>query len=350
MQHIVLTCGDPNGIGLEVGIKALTRYAELVRQSNAAPVRFSLIVHPETFWQYVGQIPALKSLVQRTESGFQLGEILCGIIHCTKQVDVEFGKETRDAGELSWEALRISAELLRKGAEASADAVVTLPVSKRALHLAAFPFPGQTEFYAQEFGTDKQMMILATEAAELDPKHAPVRVGLATVHLPLREVVSRLSEERILERIIALNSALQRDFAIAQPRIAVLGVNPHAGEQGDIGLEEIHIIEPALKAAQNLGIHAEGAFPADGFFAHGAFRSFDGILAMYHDQGLIPLKLLAGNGGVNFSAGLPIIRTSPDHGTAFALAGKGIANEASTFDAIQMALSICNNRTKFITQ
>jgi 4-hydroxythreonine-4-phosphate dehydrogenase len=188
------------------------------------------------------------------------------------------------------------------------------------------------------------MMILATEAAELDPKRSAVRVGLATVHVPLLKVASMLNFEHIFERIHVLATTLRNDFGIANPRIAVLGVNPHAGEQGDIGTEEQSIVQPAIEHAQIQGIRAEGAFPADGFFAHGAFRSFDGILAMYHDQGLIPLKLLAGNGGVNFSAGLPIVRTSPDHGTAFAIAGQGIANESSVVDAINMACSILQHR------
>lgn len=334
MLHLILTSGDPNGIGIEVCIKALMRLSDDVREQ----VQFSLAIHPKTFWDYVAQ---MNLPVHHTESGFVVEKCECRIIPCDTKVQVEFGTETEAAGALSWGSLRTSAEMLR---ERRADAVVTMPVSKRALHLAGFPFPGQTEFFANEFQTNKQMMILATEAAELDPKRSPVRVGLATVHVPLQSVAGMLTRERVQERVIALDATLRKDFGIAAPRIAVLGVNPHAGEQGDIGREELETILPALEASQNMGIRAEGAFPADGFFAHGAYRNFDGILAMYHDQGLIPLKLLAGNGGVNFSAGLPIVRTSPDHGTAFPLAGKGIANESSVVDAIQMAIKIIHNR------
>lgn len=342
MHNIILTCGDPNGIGLEVCIKALMRFSERPMQN----ITFSLAVQTDTFWEYLAKLQStVPAFVSRTESGFAVQDMQCRIIPCGEKTSVDFGKETREGGILSWESLKICAQML-KGNEPKADAVVTMPVSKRALHLAGFPFPGQTEFFAHEFGTDSQMMILATEAAELDPQHSPVRMGLATVHIPLAKVASSLSIERILERITTLHITLKNDFGIATPRIAVLGVNPHAGEQGDIGQEELEIIQPAIEQVKKLGVQAEGAFPADGFFAHGAFRSYDGILAMYHDQGLIPLKLLAGNGGVNFSAGLPIVRTSPDHGTAFALAGQGIANESSVVDAINMACSILQNRRK----
>jgi 4-hydroxythreonine-4-phosphate dehydrogenase len=320
--------------------------------------KISLAVHPETFWQYVAwcDLP-----VQRTESGFAANGLECHIVPCSEAVSVEFGRETKKAGAAAWEALRIAAEMLRETrGNGSSDAVITMPVSKRALHLAGYPYPGQTEFFAKEFPSEKfpsekfpsektntsAMMILATEAAELDPKRSPVRVGLATVHIPLQRVAESLTTECVHERVHALHHTLRQDFGIPKPRIAVLGLNPHAGEQGDIGTEEQMIIEPALKRAQEQGLDAHGAFPADGFFAHGAYRNFDGILAMYHDQGLIPLKLLAGNGGVNFSAGLPIVRTSPDHGTAFALAGKGVANESSVVDALRMAVKIVQNRQK----
>jgi 4-hydroxythreonine-4-phosphate dehydrogenase len=356
MLRLIITCGDPNGIGLEVCIKALMRCAEELH-----PIaEVSLAVSPATFWDYYSQLQQYLTLpVKRVESGFVINDLECRIIPCAESAKVEFGKETVQSGAVSWEALRMSAKMLREG---SSDAVITMPVSKRALHLAGYPYPGQTEFFAKEFPvnntvhtatntvtntrTNAVMMILATEAAELDPKHSPVRVGLATIHVPLQRVAELISTEHIHERVHALHQTLQQDFGIAAPRIAVLGLNPHAGEQGDIGVEEQTSIEPALQRAREQGVNVQGAFPADGFFAHGAYRNFDGILAMYHDQGLIPLKLLAGNGGVNFSAGLPIVRTSPDHGTAFALAGKGIANESSVVDALRMAVNIVQNRRK----
>jgi 4-hydroxythreonine-4-phosphate dehydrogenase len=290
------------------------------------------------FWQYAESV-ALP--ITSTESGFRANGLECTIVPCSAATQLELGLETRDGGIVALEALEIAAKELREG---RANAVCTMPVSKRGLHLAGAMYPGQTEFFAERFGVNNQMMILATNAAELDPKRSAVRVGLATVHIPLQRVAPALTKERVAERIGALWAALRQDFGIATPRIAVLGLNPHAGEQGALGDEEITMIQPAIQAAQAQGITAEGAFPADGFFAHGEYRRFDGILAMYHDQGLIPLKLLAGGGGVNFSAGLPIVRTSPDHGTAFGLAGKGSANEGSTVDAIEMACQIVRNR------
>lgn len=334
---ILLTCGDPNGIGLEVCIKALIRLFE-----PSAPKRFDaevrLIAAPDTFWEYVRN---LQLPLERTVSGFVLYGREYRIIPCASKHHLEFGVENRSGGSLALEALEIAA---RELSESRADAVCTMPVSKHALYLAGATFPGQTEFFAERFGVEKPLMILATEAAELDPKRSAVRVGLATVHIPLQNVAQVITQERVLERITAMNHSLKQDFGLLKPKIAVLGVNPHAGEQGALGKEEGEIIEPAIKSAQNQGIAVFGAFPADGFFAHGEFRNFDGIIAMYHDQGLIPLKLLAGGGGVNFSAGLPIVRTSPDHGTAFGIAGKGVANPGSTVEAIEMAYSIVYNR------
>ncbi len=338
---ILLTSGDPNGIGLEVCIKALMRLAPKVHG-----VHFRLAVNPTLFDEYCR---LLQFPVNRTATGFVVNGLECTIVPCLADAALELGVESRSGGVQALESLEIAARELRDG---SADAVCTMPVSKHALYLAGATFPGQTEFFGERFSTEspgssgKPLMILATEAAELDPKHSPVRVGLATVHIPLQRVASSLSEGLVLERLTAMNTALRQDFGIAAPRIAVLGLNPHAGERGALGNEETTIIHPALEAAQNLGIDARGAFPADGFFVHGEFRRYDGILAMYHDQGLIPLKLLAGGGGVNFSAGLPIVRTSPDHGTAFGLAGKGIAHEGSTVEAIEMAIAIVQNRKK----
>ncbi|MCU0424465.1 MAG: 4-hydroxythreonine-4-phosphate dehydrogenase PdxA [Candidatus Kapabacteria bacterium] len=341
---ILLTCGDANGIGLEVCIKALVRLSEqsFFQDTNTT---FRLIVNPDVFWEYANTLSQTLAIAppERTTAGFRLNGREYGIIPCQTAHRLDFGIENRSGGALALEALETAAKELREG---RADAVCTMPVSKHALYLAGATFPGQTEFFATRFGTDKPLMILATEAAELDPKRSAVRVGLATVHIPLHKVAAALTQERVLERITAMNHSLKQDFGIASPKIAVLGLNPHAGEQGALGKEEGEIIEPAIQAAQNLGIQASGAFPADGFFAHGEFRHFDGILAMYHDQGLIPLKLLAGGGGVNFSGGLPIVRTSPDHGTAFGIAGKGIANEGSTVEAMMMAYSIVHNRRK----
>jgi 4-hydroxythreonine-4-phosphate dehydrogenase len=206
------------------------------------------------------------------------------------------------------------------------------------LHKAGYNVPGQTEFYGQKAGVAEPLMILLA---------GDIRVALATIHIPLHRVSEQITEYLLLHRLRQLHYSLQNDFGCTLPRIAVLGVNPHAGEQGAIGTEEQTILQPALAQAQSEGIRAEGAFPADGFFAKKQYQKFDGILAMYHDQGLIPIKMLAEGHGVNFTAGLPFVRTSPDHGTAFDIAGTQSADPSAVVQAIHAAESIAHARTQF---
>ncbi|MCS6807436.1 MAG: 4-hydroxythreonine-4-phosphate dehydrogenase PdxA [Bacteroidota bacterium] len=336
---ILITCGDPNGIGLEVCIKALLQLSS--SPAYIADPDIKLVVHPKVLHAYA---QALQFPLSYTSWGFRLCGKSYELLPCTHEHTLEFGKATESSGALALEALsRAADELLCR----RADAVCTMPVSKYALYRAGASFSGQTEFFAERCGVASPLMILTTSSAQLQAECIPVRVGLATIHIPLKSVAQALTPQLILERLRIFSTALQQDFAITTPRIAVLGLNPHAGEHGALGTEEQECIEPALRAAREQGIQAEGIFPADGFFAYGAYRCFDGILAMYHDQGLIPLKLLAGGSGVNITAGLPIVRTSPDHGTAFSIAGQGIADARSTVEAILLAQAVALNRVHY---
>lgn len=254
------------------------------------------------------------------------------ILNVDAPVTITPGSIAADAGRAALLALETS---IRECIDGRAAAMVTLPISKEACTQAGWTFPGQTEtLAARTDGTP--LMVLCTR---------DVRVALATIHEPLATVSALITQDSVRKRIEAFHRSLTTDWGIAHPKIAVLGLNPHAGEHGMFGREELDVITPVITSVRQQGIDAEGPFPADGFFAFGAYTSYDGILAMYHDQGLIPLKLLAHGGGVNMTAGLPIVRTSPDHGTGFSLAGKGMADPLSTKEAIQFARDIVRNRT-----
>jgi len=246
--------------------------------------------------------------------------------------DVTFGTPTKLSGRNAGVAIERAVELCL---QQKVQAMVTAPSSKEALNLAGFNFPGQTEMIALLSHSQRVAMMLIG---------GTMRVGLVTIHTGINNVSAQITKEKTLDKLTIVHQSLRDDFGIKKPRIAVLALNPHAGEKGIIGTEEDEIIIPALTEAKAAGILAEGPFPADGFFGSAAYKKYDGILAMYHDQGLIPLKMLAFDKGVNFSAGLKIVRTSPDHGTAFDLAGKNKANISSMLEAIKLAVSISHSR------
>jgi 4-hydroxythreonine-4-phosphate dehydrogenase len=215
------------------------------------------------------------------------------------------------------------------------DAVVTAPVSKKALHMAGYRFPGQTEMLQRLTRSANVAMMLVSDA---------MRVGLVTIHLPIRQVARALTSALLRDKIETIHQTLLTDWRIANPRLAVLGLNPHAGENGDIGTEEKTVIVPVVRRLQARGMDVHGPFAADGFFGRYTPGTYDAVIAMYHDQGLIPLKMSSFGTAVNVSAGLPIVRTSPDHGTAFDIAGKGIADPRSMIEAIRCAARIAANR------
>ena len=242
------------------------------------------------------------------------------------------GRLSADAGAAAGAAIRTSIRLVLAG---EARALVTAPVSKHALHLAGINAPGQTELLQRLTRSPHVAMMLVSGS---------LRVGLVTIHTPLRKVPRELTDALLRERITVIHRALRTDWGIASPRLAVLALNPHAGEGGDLGNEEQRVIIPVIAALREEGLRLEGPFPADAFFARYEPGSYDAVVAMYHDQGLIPVKMSARGKAVNVSVGLPLVRTSPDHGTAFDIAGRSIADPASMIEAIRTAVSLSFHR------
>ena len=250
-------------------------------------------------------------------------------------VRVELGKSTPQAGEASLLSLKAAVKDLK---DKKIDALITGPINKHNIQSEQFKFPGHTEYLKEEFGPGEALMILVSEV---------VKVAVVTGHIPLAKVPSFITVDNILSKLRILNQSMIVDFGISKPNIAVLALNPHAGDEGVIGNEEIDIIIPAIEKAKQAGIMALGPYPADGFFGSSNFKKFDAVLAMYHDQGLAPFKAMVFEDGVNYTAGLPIIRTSPAHGTAYELVGKDLASESSFRQALYLACDIYKNRSDY---
>ncbi|MBU3660096.1 MAG: 4-hydroxythreonine-4-phosphate dehydrogenase PdxA [Flavobacteriales bacterium] len=327
-----ITLGDINGIGPEIIIKALKDNRIL---SDITPVIYgsSKVI---SFYKKMLQIHEFSYQNCRTGADIQNKKI--NIVNCwNEEVEVQPGVSNVTGGKYALKSLEAATADLADG---KIDVLVTAPFSKDAMKSAGFDFPGHTEFLAKYSNVDEALMILASPF---------LRVALVTTHIPINEVSKALTKEAILNKIKVFENSLKRDFNLVRPKIAVFGLNPHAGENGKIGTEEQEQIIPAINEAKSEGILAFGPFAADGFFGSNAKNQFDGVLAMYHDQGLTAFKALSFEDGVNFSAGLPIVRTSPDHGTAFDIAGKNLASEASFRSAIYLAMDIYRNR-KFVKQ
>jgi len=326
---IGITHGDINGIGYEIIIKTLmdARILELCTPviygspKIAAYHRKALDVNNFS----------LLSIKDTTEINSKRANIINVLDDNTR---VELGKSTEIAGEAAYESLKIATQDLKDG---KIDAIVTAPINKHNIQSENFKFPGHTEYFETEFN-GKAVMLLVSEN---------LRVGVVTGHIPISEVPKNITKEAILEKLQVLNASLIQDFGIRKPKIAVLGLNPHAGDNGVIGSEEQSIIIPAIDEAKKNKIMTFGPFPADGFFASDDYRKFDAVLAMYHDQGLAPFKALSFETGVNFTAGLSIVRTSPAHGTAYDLAGKGIASEESFRQALYLACDVVKQRREY---
>jgi 4-hydroxythreonine-4-phosphate dehydrogenase len=329
--RVALTCGDPNGVGMETIMKVFSDSRML---EQLTPVIYA---HPEL-------VRINKKAMKLEEFHFNsvasAGEIVhrkVNLVPVQKEfkLNVEFGKASREAGEFAFQSLEAAANDL---AANRVDVLVTCPINKDTIQSKDFDFPGHTEYLARMAGTDKVLMFL------IGPS---LRVGVVTGHLPLKDVAGAISKEKIIGKLQLMRDSLLRDFAISTPRIAVLGLNPHAGDNGLLGTEEKEIITPAIREAAEKGWYVHGPFGADGFFGSGAFRKFDAVLAMYHDQGLAPFKALAFETGVNYTAGLPVVRTSPDHGTAYDLAGRGEADESSLRAAIYTACDVYQKRREY---
>jgi 4-hydroxythreonine-4-phosphate dehydrogenase len=326
MDSFIFTCGDINGIGPEIAIKALN-YISSKRKNN----RFILIIPGNVFENTIKLVKPLFKYRPINENEIERFPYERILILKTKSFTQKTGKPTVASGNAAYLALKTSFKLLHNSL---ADAVITAPVSKTALKLAGVNYPGQTEMFADWCGVKNFVMTFLSRQ---------LRVGLYSIHIPLKEVSKSLNLSEFMAKIDVSITMLKKDLGIPKPRIAVLGLNPHAGEKGIIGSEEKNIIEPAIKSEKYRGI-AAGPFSPDAFFATRRFNDFDLIFGLYHDQVLIPFKYINAGKGVNYSAGLPIIRTSPDHGVAYDIAGKGIADESSMIEAFRYAVLILKNR------
>ena len=324
---IAITCGDPNGVGPEVLMKALCDPRLL---QEATFIVFAPVSALTKWKKEEAPIVQIKNINEASVGKLNV------VTYTEKPFEATPGAPTPSGGRVALWALEKAKEELKSG---SIDAVVTAPVSKQHIVQAdGVSFVGQTEFFGQTFSKDGGLMILCGSR---------LKVALASTHLALKDVPSALTKEGILGVLKTLDNTLRRDFNINRPKIAVLGLNPHAGEAGNIGMEEIEVISPAISAAKSQNLLVFGPYSADGFFGAQTCFEFDATLAMYHDQGLTAFKALCFEESVNFTAGLSIIRTSPGHGTAFDLAGKNTANPESMRNAIYMALDVFRNRAQF---
>lgn len=322
-----ITMGDVNGIGPELIART---FADQRMMSNITPVVYGsagiLNAHQERL--AIDKIPieeihSAKDLIQNKLNIVKLWE---------NDIDLNLGSSTKEGGDYSLKSLEAATADL---ASNKIDALVTAPINKDNIQSEGFDFPGHTEYLAKLSNVENALMFMCSNK---------LRVGVVTGHIPISEVSEALTTDKILDKIVQMNTSLSKDFVINRPKIAVLGLNPHAGEKGLLGSEERDIINPAIKRASEMGILAFGPYPADGFFGSSGFKNFDAVLAMYHDQGLIPFKALTFGQGVNYTAGLPIVRTSPDHGTAYDLVGKGMASLSSFQSAVFLARDIYLNR------
>ncbi len=328
--RVAITHGDTNGIGYEIIFKT---FAEPAMLELCTPIIYG---SPKVaaYHRNVLGLQANFTIINSAEDAVD-GKVNL-LTTFDEDVKVDMGQPTKEAGTAALKALDKAMSDFRSG---DYDVLVTAPINKNDIQGDGFHFRGHTEYIEQCNGEGKKaLMILAGDK---------LRVALVTTHLPIKDVAAAITKEAIIEKCTIFNESLRRDFNIEAPRIAVLALNPHSGDGGVIGSEEETIIKPAIDELSDSGINAFGPFAADGFFGHGTYEAFDGVLAMYHDQGLAPFKTIVGDNGVNITAGLPIVRTSPDHGTAFDIAGKGVANETSFRQAVYDAIDIFRNRLDY---
>ena len=325
---IGITLGDYNGIGPEVILKALegNQLAKI-----CTPIIYGSL---RVLNQYRNLFEMKEWSLHSIQKPEQANPKLTNVITCwhDHQTEIAPGKVTPEAGQGSLSCLKRAVEDLKSG---KIQALVTGPINKDNIQSEEFKFPGHTEFLAEAFGVQEALMFMVA---------GNLRVGVLTGHIPLENVRSHITADKLTAKIDQMLQSLRSDFGIKKPRLAVLGLNPHAGENGLLGTEEIEIIQPILKNFKEHGKLVFGPFPADGFFAAGTYKQYDAVLAMYHDQGLIPFKTLAFNEGVNFTAGLSVVRTSPDHGTAYNIAGKNTAEPGSLLQAIYLACDVSKYR------
>ncbi|MBQ8152225.1 MAG: 4-hydroxythreonine-4-phosphate dehydrogenase PdxA [Prevotella sp.] len=330
MIRVAITQGDTNGVGYEVILKT---FSDPAMFELCTPI----IYGSPKIAAYHRKALNLDTNFSIINSAEEARDGRLNILTCfDEDVKVELGQPSEEAGQAAYKALDRAMTDYRAGLF---DVLVTAPINKATIQSPGFHFPGHTEYIETSVGDgNKALMILMNES---------LRVALVTTHLPIKDIAKAITKEAIIEKATIFHKSLKRDFRISNPRIAVLSLNPHAGDNGLLGSEEQEVIKPAIDELEKQGIQAFGPYPADGFFGSNAYDHFDGVLAMYHDQGLAPFKTIALESGVNFTAGLPIVRTSPDHGTAFDIAGQGKADENSFRQAVYTAIDVFRNRQDY---
>ena len=330
--RVGITHGDINGIGYEVIMKALMPEG---MTDLCTPVVFGSPAVASYYKKSCG-LEEFKPRIISDASKAEPGQINFVDINAG-ELRIEPGQPTADGGRAALMALDKAVEALRNQ---EIDVLVTAPINKEAMKLAGFPFPGHTEYLQENLADGQQaLMVLCREGGP--------RVALVTIHIPLSEVSAAVTTESVADKLRGLHHTLRKDFAIERPKIAVLSLNPHAGDGGVIGSEEMDVITPAIEEVYAKKILAFGPYAADGFFGSGAYKKFDAVLAMYHDQGLAPFKMLALEDGVNYTASLPFIRTSPDHGTGYDIVNQGVADPSSMRAAIYAAIDIFRRRRTY---
>ena len=325
--RIGITLGDVNGIGPEVVIRALADSRIL---TSITPVIYGS-TRVLSYYTKLMNLEGFNYSQVRTKGQFFPKAI--NVVNCwEEEIRITPGQASRDGGRAALMSLKKVVEEVKEGL---LDGFVTAPIDKNTIYGDDFPFHGHTEYLTQTFEATETLMLMVGES---------LKIGLVTEHLPLKEVSAHVTKERVELKIRLLELSLKKDFQITKPKMAVLGLNPHAGDEGLLGDEENNIIKPVIEDLKSKGKLVLGPFPADGFFATGQHKKYDGILAMYHDQGLVPFKYIDFENGVNFTAGLPTVRTSPDHGTAYNIAGRSMADESSLRQAIFLASDIIKKR------
>jgi 4-hydroxythreonine-4-phosphate dehydrogenase len=325
--RIGITIGDLNGIGPEVIIKALA--------DNRLLNMITPVVYGSTrVLSYYRKLMNLEEFnYSQVKAKGQFFPKAINVVNCWEDViEINPGQPSRQSAQAALTSLQKTVEEVKEGL---IDGFVTAPIDKNTIHSDQFPFRGHTEYLTQTFNATESLMMMVSEQ---------LKVALVTEHVPLREVSQYITKERVELKIRLLEFSLKKDFGISKPKIAVLGLNPHAGDGGLIGDEEKNVILPVIQDLKTKGKLIFGPFPADGFFGASLYMKYDAVVAMYHDQGLVAFKTIAFENGVNFTAGLPVVRTSPDHGTAYAIAGKNQADESSLREAIYTAASIIKSR------
>ena len=328
--RVAITQGDTNGVGCEVILKT---FADPAMFEICTPIVYGspkvIAYHKKAL-----NIDTNYSIINRVEEARD-GRL--NVLTCfDEEVKIELGQPSEEAGKAAFKALDRAMADYQAGLY---DVLVTAPINKATIQSPNFHFPGHTEYIESKAGNgDKALMILMNEN---------LRVALVTTHLPIKDISKAITKEAIIEKAVIFQKSLKRDFRISSPRIAVLSLNPHAGDNGLLGTEEKEVIVPAIEELEKQGVQAFGPYAADGFFGSNTYDYFDGVLAMYHDEGLAPFKTIALDSGVNYTAGLPIIRTSPDHGTAYDIAGQGKADENSFRQAIYTAIDVFRNRQNY---